>query len=96
MNSSVETAVDFMYNGKDIKGIIKVKLDGDCKEYPYLDTLAFLNKKQTMLSNIPLKKYGYLLHSVYGELERCDDCNGSLIDGYHNCSCTSGRESLPS
>lgn len=98
MNSSVETAVDFMYNGKDIKGVIKVKLDGDCKEYPYLDTLAFLNKKQTMLSNIPLKKYGYLLHSVYGELERCDDCHGTLLDryGYGNCSCASGRDSLPS
>lgn len=68
-------AVKFKYKGKEVYGKIKVKLKGDFSEYPYIDTLCYLNKDLDELSNVPSWKC-YQLWDTDGECERCDDCEG--------------------
>lgn len=75
MNSQVETNVCFKYKGIDVFGEITVKLDGKAKNYPFVDTLCFMDKNETYLSNLSFED-SYFLHSVSGECEVCDDCNG--------------------
>ena len=93
MNSHTESNIDFVYKGKDISGQITCKLDGECKDYPFVDTLCFLSFKDNILSNLPSKKCS-VLHSTFGDSDPCDDCNGSLIecndcynddDGFKDC-----------
>jgi hypothetical protein len=69
-----------MYKGKPLMGEVKVKLDGDFKNYPFIDTLCFLSKKLGDLSNIPTKDC-YFLHSVAGECEECGRCDGEVDFG---------------
>jgi hypothetical protein len=78
-NSYIEDNIKFMYKGKSLMGEVKVKLDGDFKNYPFIDTLCFLSKKLGDLSNIPTKDC-YFLHSVAGECEECGRCDGEVID----------------
>lgn len=96
-NSYIEDNINFMYKGKPLMGEIKVKLDGDFSEYPFVDTLCFLSKKMGDLSNIPSKDC-YFLHSVSGECEVCSDCDGDVIidkeDGELCSSCGLGIEEL--
>jgi len=77
MNSHVETNVCFLYDGQEVLGEVKVKIDGDFKNYPFLDTLCFLDKKMTYLSNLP-DKGDFMLHSVYGDCDVCDNCDGDI------------------
>jgi len=76
-------------------GEVKVKLDGDFKNYPFIDTMCFLSKKLGDLSNIPTKDC-YFLHSVSGECEICDRCEGEVIeyDDEYCSSCGLGLEEL--
>jgi hypothetical protein len=67
-----------MYKGKPLMGEVKVKLDGDFKNYPFIDTMCFLSKKLGDLSNIPTKDC-YFLHSVSGDCDVCSNCNGEII-----------------
>lgn len=76
MNAYIDKNVVFMYKGKEVCGEIKVKLDGDCDEYPFVDTLCFYGR-DAELSNLPSDDCNFL-HSVCGECERCDDCGGSM------------------
>lgn len=94
-NSYVEDNVNFMYKGKSLMGEVKVKLDGDFKNYPFIDTMCFLSKKMGDLSNIPSKDC-YFLHSVSGECEVCSNCDGDvLFDGDEFCNeCGLGLEKL--
>ena len=80
-NSYVEDNVNFMYKGKSLMGEVKVKLDGDFKNYPFIDTMCFLSKKLGDLSNIPTKDC-YFLHSVSGDCEVCSHCDGDIIKNY--------------
>jgi hypothetical protein len=85
-----------MYKGKSLMGEVKVKLDGDFKNYPFIDTMCFLSKKMGDLSNIPSKDC-YFLHSVSGECEVCSNCDGDVILKYSEefCSeCGLGLEKL--
>lgn len=75
MNSHIENNVIFMYKGKEVCGEVRVKLDGDCDEYPFIDTLCFLSDKH--LSNLPSEGCDFL-HSVSGDCEKCNDCGGDL------------------
>lgn len=75
MNSHLEDNVCFKYKGSDVYGEITVKLDGSARNYPFIDTLCFMNKEKTLLSNVPGEDY-FFLHSVSGECETCDNCNG--------------------
>jgi len=77
-NSHVDNNIEFMYKGKSILGEIKVKLDGDFKNYPFIDTMCFLSKKLGDLSNIPSKGC-YFLHSVSGDCDVCDVCDGDVL-----------------
>lgn len=78
MNSHVNTNVNFIYKGKEVNGVINVKLDGDCKKYPFLDTMPFLNTEKTELSNIS-DINSYILHDTDGRCKVCYGCDGSLI-----------------
>jgi len=77
-NSYIEDNIKFMYKGKSLIGEVKVKLDGDFKEYPFIDTMCFLSKKMDDLSNIPSKDC-YFLHSVSGDCDVCSNCGGKII-----------------
>jgi len=95
-NSYIEDNVKFMYKGKPLLGEVKVKLDGDFKEYPFIDTMCFLSKKLGDLSNIPSKDC-YFLHSVSGDCEVCNDCDGEILvyDDTELCnSCGLGIDEL--
>jgi len=106
MNSHIESNVRFVYKGKDVFGEVTVKLDGDFGHYPFVDTICFLDDKKKQLSNLP-SEGDYMLHSVSGECEPCNNCKGKLymhlvsknIDfGYSEdelCSeCCEGHEEL--
>ena len=94
-NSYIEDSVNFMYKGKSLMGEVKVKLDGDFKNYPFIDTMCFLSKKMGDLSNIPSKDC-YFLHSVSGDCDVCSNCDGDvLIVGEEFCNeCGLGLEKL--
>jgi hypothetical protein len=81
-NSHVDNNIEFMYKGKSILGEIKVKLDGDFKNYPFIDTMCFLSKKLGDLSNIPSKGC-YFLHSVRGDCDVCNVCDGDVLIRLH-------------
>jgi hypothetical protein len=76
--SYVDQSVQFIYKGSEVNGVCTVKLDGNFPTYPYLDTMAFLSKDKDELSNVSSKKC-YVLKNVYGERERCEDCEGDII-----------------
>lgn len=78
MNSYIEKNVNFVYKGKDVNGIITVKLDGNCKKYPFLDTLTFLNSDKDMLCNIA-NIDNYKLHDTIGGCNKCLECYGKMI-----------------
>lgn len=94
-NSYIEDGVNFMYKGKSLMGEVKVKLDGNFKNYPFIDTMCFLSKKMGDLSNIPSKDC-YFLHSVSGDCDVCSNCDGDvLIVGEEFCNeCGLGLEKL--
>jgi hypothetical protein len=67
----------FKYKNKEYFGEITVKLDGNFRKYPYLDTLCFLNKDKDVLSNLPDKKC-WFLHDTEGDRDRCGCCEGDI------------------
>ena len=76
MSSGGEEGFLFRYKGGLVFGKIVVKLkESKFKEYPYCDTLTFLDTKDQTLSNNGTKNC-YLLHSTDGEKCRCDECDG--------------------
>ncbi len=86
MNSYVEDNVSFIYKGSEVYGEITVKLDAAARNYPFVDTMCFLNKDKTLLSNLSFKD-AYFLHSVAGDCEPCNECDGKCIscgDCYNN------------
>ena len=96
MNSHISDNVLFVYKGQDVAGEVKLKLDGNFGRYPFIDTMCFLSKDKDSLSNLSDKKC-YHLHDVYGDRERCDDCEGDviLIDDKELCyECSSGHITL--
>jgi hypothetical protein len=99
ISSHDSDSVRFIYKGEEVSGEVKLKLKGDFNMYPYVDTMCFLSKDKDSLSNLSDKNC-YYLHSVYGERERCEDCEGDVIttnwDGDKVlCSeCSSGHQAL--
>ncbi len=95
-NSYVEDNVKFFYKGQSLLGEVKVKLDGDFKNYPFIDTMCFLSKKMGDLSNIPTEDC-FFLHSVSGDCEVCSGCDGDILkyDSTEFCNdCGLGLEEL--
>jgi len=79
MNSHTNSNVEFVYGGKDVYGEIIVKLNGDVDKAPFVDTLCFLNKKQTMISNLPSKDCSWL-HYTDGSYGECGTCKGKCFE----------------
>ncbi len=77
-NSHTKDNVRFVYKGQNVNGVVTVKLDGDFNSFPFVDTLCYLNKDKKSLSNVSTKNC-YILHSTYGDYDRCDDCDGDII-----------------
>jgi hypothetical protein len=96
MNSYIEDNVKFIYNGSSLIGRITVKLDGDHDEYPFVDTLCFLDDKKELLSNVPYEDFSYLLHDVDGSADPCSSCDGKgKYDNTGFCGdCGRGLEAL--
>lgn len=91
MNSMTSENVHFVYKGKDVMGEIIVKLDGECRDYPFVDTLCFLSEDGKELSNCPSFNCD-VLHSVSGDRESCSSCDGEIVfcdecigSGKHDC-----------
>ena len=78
MNSSIDDNVRFVYKGQEVFGEVSVKLDGDFRKYPFVDTMCFLSENKKTLSNLP-DKDSRQLHSVYGASQKCYNCGGSVI-----------------
>lgn len=95
MSYGYDEAVLFVYKGKDVAGEIRVKLDGDFGDYPFIDTLAFLSREKDELSNIPSRKC-YILHDTEGERERCNECDGKMKNSDLCDSCCGGVRVLNS
>ena len=95
ISSQDSESVQFVYKGQEIAGEVKLKLKGDFRNFPYLDTMCFLSKDKDSLSNLSDKK-SYYLHGLYGERERCEDCDGDVIlYGGELCyNCSSGHQTL--
>jgi hypothetical protein len=96
MNSHVDDNVLFVYKGEDVAGEVKLKLEGNFRSYPFIDTMCFLSKDKDSLSNLSDKKC-YHLHDVYGDREKCEDCDGDVIllkiDQIGGIACHTGRAS---
>ena len=79
MNSHTSSNVEFVYGGKDVYGEITVKLNGDVDKAPFVDTLCFLNKQQTTISNLPSKDCNWL-HYTDGSYDECGTCKGKCFE----------------
>lgn len=89
-NSNNEKGMMFYLKNEIVKIKIICYVDGNCDEYPYMDTLKFLNNDKDELSNIGYED-GYMLEDTDGECGQCSDCEGS---GKGNCDNCDGRESV--
>jgi hypothetical protein len=79
-NSETEDSYFFKYKGQLLLGEIRVELKKiDFDEYPYVDTLRFLNKKEKYISNIA-SKGNLILDNTDGDKSRCYGCDGSGVD----------------
>jgi hypothetical protein len=88
-NSDRDTNMFFILKGKEVRSRIVVQVKGDWEEYPYLDTLKFLNNDLDELSNIGYHR-GHELEDTDGSLETCSECDGS---GHSSCdSCDNEGE----
>lgn len=76
--------VRFILNDKEITAHIIVKVEGDCDEYPYVDTLKFMNKEKNRLSNVGYED-GFVLEYTCGDCLTCDECNGKGYESCDNC-----------
>ncbi len=78
--SNPENAVQFMYKNKEVIGNILVDLKSrDYYQYPFLDTLMYVNNDNTILSNLPFIGC-YWLNSVEGYKDLCHSCDGDLTE----------------
>ncbi len=89
MSYGNDEAVRFIYNNQDVFGEIRVSLNGDFDEYPFLDTIPFLSRKKDELSNIPSRRC-YILRDTCGDRERCYSCNGRMKNNRLCGECAQG------
>lgn len=89
MNSYLEDNIHFTYKGNDVFGEATVKLDGEFSYYPFVDTMCFLDEKKKILSNLS-DINSYFLHSVSGDGDRCENCDGECIE-CDDCKYGDGR-----
>ena len=91
MNSIEEESLLFVYNGTKVFGKISVQLqDSKFTNYPFVDTLSFLDKSNSIISNVGFKN-GFLMGSTCGGIDRCDDCDGSGVIDDEDCNSCDGE-----
>ena len=83
-NSDNETGMIFKFKGQVVKLKIVCKVEGDCEDYPYMDTLKYLSKEKDEISNIGFIK-GYELEDTGGDSGTCDFCDGKGADECGDC-----------
>jgi len=95
-NSVLESSIKFVYNGKQIKGKVSVKLTAGPKsrtkdapaktswKYPFMDTICFLNPEKNEISNIGYIN-GWVMENTGGNINKCDNCKGTGIDSCDYC-----------
>lgn len=91
-NSDNQLGMCFILGGEKYKLHIICRVEGDCDEYPYLDTLKFLDKTKRLLSNIGFKN-GYDLESTDGSCDPCGECDGTG-ETTNNCWCCNGERTV--
>lgn len=74
-DSDADTGMVFKFNDMILKAKIEIDVEGECENYPYLDTLKFLNDPKDKLSNIGYIN-GYLLEDTFGSCDQCSWCEG--------------------
>ena len=80
----------FKYNGNIFLGEVSVKLEkSNFDEYPYLDTLYVLNKKEKKIFNKPFKGC-FFIQDTSGDFYKCIECYGegriSNFYGVEDCN----------
>ena len=92
MNSHYDEGLLFKYGGKSIVGKIEVKLSKcNFDQYPFVDTLTFLNIDKKTLCNVNWDPENYILNDTDGDDHEtgCSTCNGrGEIDG--ECTACNG------
>ena len=92
MNSHYDEGLLFKYGGKSIVGKIEVKLSKcDFNQYPFLDTLSFLNVDKKILCNANWDPENLILDGTNGSdfTSECSTCDGrGEIDG--ECTACNG------
>ena len=83
-DSDEDTGMRFKYQDLEIDAKIEIDVEGDCENYPYLDTVKFLNESKDKLSNIGYFD-GYKLDDTYGSCDQCSWCDGSGKRGCNEC-----------
>jgi len=79
-NSDTDEGYFFKYKGQLLLGEVRVELKKiDFDEYPYVDTLRFLNKKEKYISNVA-SKGNLVLDNTDGDKSICYTCDGSGTD----------------
>lgn len=88
-NHDKYTNMYFILKDSKFKKKLEVEVDGNCDYYPYLDTLKFLNREKTKLSNIGYPN-GHILEDTEGGTFTCETCDGTG----HHCDVCNGRLTL--
>lgn len=91
MDSNMNNSFFFMYKNEFIFGKVLVKIrKGDFDEYPYLDTLKFLDEDKENISNNGFPN-GYEMEDTSGELENCYMCQLVSPSGEEKCTYCVGK-----
>jgi hypothetical protein len=92
MNSHCDEGLIFKYGGKSIVGKIEVKLSKcDFDQYPFLDTLSFLNVDKKILCNANWDPENLILDGTNGSdfTSECNHCDDGTING--ECTVCNGE-----
>ena len=89
-NSINDTGMIFLLKGEEIRAKLVVNVDGKCDDYPYMDTLKYLNADKNEVSNIGYHN-GYELEDTDGACNECGECDGT---GYQECDVCDGNEEM--
>lgn len=84
-NSDNYTGMNFKLKGDPINLRIVCDVEGNCDEYPYMDTLKYLSETKDKVSNIGYKN-GFELQSSEGEIFVCSFCDGSGVGSCPECN----------
>ena len=75
--SDSSEALIFKYKGNPVVGVVEVKLStADFMDYPFMDTISFIDKKNKLASNVSDKGREEANMTEGGALDGCNYCGG--------------------